>query len=161
MWLNIALYMAAVIGMEGAAWFTHKYVMHGFLWRWHKSHHTPHNHRFELNDLFAVVFSIPAVALIVLGFELENAGFLAAIGLGISTYGLIYFLFHDILVHRRVKFKFKAGSPYLRRIIRAHHIHHSKRTKEGCEAFGFIYAPSKYEKSKTENAPVIAGARQS
>ena len=43
---------------EGVAWFTHKYIMHGMLWRWHKSHHTVHNHTLEKNDLFALVFSL-------------------------------------------------------------------------------------------------------
>jgi beta-carotene 3-hydroxylase len=30
-------------------------------------------------------------------------------------------------------------------MIQAHYIHHAKHTKEGCEAFGFLYAPKKYE----------------
>ena len=39
--------------MEGVAWFTHKYVMHGFLWVLHKDHHDRSNHSpFEKNDFF-------------------------------------------------------------------------------------------------------------
>jgi beta-carotene 3-hydroxylase len=30
-------------------------------------------------------------------------------------------------------------------MIKAHYIHHQKHTKEGCEAFGFLYAPKKFE----------------
>ena len=48
---------------EVVAWFTHKYIMHGVLWRWHKSHHTVHNHVLERNDLFALGFSVPSIAL--------------------------------------------------------------------------------------------------
>jgi beta-carotene 3-hydroxylase len=33
----------------------------------------------------------------------------------------------------------------MKRIIRAHKIHHKKMTKEECEAFGFLYAPKKYD----------------
>jgi beta-carotene 3-hydroxylase len=33
-------------------------------------------------------------------------------------------------------------------MINAHYIHHGKHTKEGCEAFGFLYAPKKYEPKK-------------
>jgi len=33
-------------------------------------------------------------------------------------------------------------------MIHAHYVHHSKHTKEGCEAFGFLYAPKKYEPKK-------------
>ena len=29
--------------------------------------------------------------------------------------------------------------------MRAHYIHHEVHTKEGAEAFGFLYAPKKYE----------------
>ena len=52
--------------MEAVAWFTHKYVMHGFLWIWHRSHHQVHNHALERNDLFALVFSIPSITLFVI-----------------------------------------------------------------------------------------------
>lgn len=137
--------------MEGVAWFTHKYIMHGILWTWHRSHHKVHNHTLERNDLFALVFSIPSVLLIVLGFELANAIFLRYIGFGILGYGIFYFIFHDIIVHRRIKIPFKASSKYLKRIIKAHYIHHETHTKGGAEAFGFLYAPEKYEKKKVKN----------
>ena len=39
MLINILIVLGTFIFMEGVAWFTHKYVMHGFLWSWHKSHH--------------------------------------------------------------------------------------------------------------------------
>lgn len=34
----------------------------------------------------------------------------------------------------------------MKRIMRAHYLHHEKHTKEGAEAFGFLYAPKKYQK---------------
>lgn len=144
LFINIILMVTTFFLMEGVAWATHKYVMHGFLWCWHESHHKPHKGFFEKNDLFAVVFSIPSIATIVAGFEFENVGFLKWIGFGILGYGIFYVLFHDILVHRRVKIKFIAKNPYLRRMIRAHKIHHKYLGKEGAEAFGFLYAPKKY-----------------
>ncbi|PKQ67432.1 sterol desaturase family protein [Raineya orbicola] len=144
LFINIILMVTTFFLMEGVAWATHKYVMHGFLWCWHESHHKPHKGFFEKNDLFAVVFSIPSIATIVAGFEFENVGFLKWIGFGILGYGIFYVLFHDILVHRRVKIKFIAKNPYLRRMIRAHKIHHKHLGKEGAEAFGFLYAPKKY-----------------
>ena len=137
--------------MEGAAWFTHKYVMHGFLWSWHRSHHKVHPHPLEMNDLFAVVFSIPSILLIVIGFEMPAVGWLKFVGFGILAYGLFYFIFHDIIVHRRINIKFKTTHPYMKRIIRAHYIHHEKHTKEGGEAFGFLYAPKKYEQNKSKS----------
>ena len=142
--LNVGIVVATFFLMEGAAWVTHKYVMHGFLWSWHRSHHTVHKHALERNDLFAVVFSLPAIALIVVGDLYPGLWFFFYIGLGISAYGLFYFIFHDVIVHRRIKISYKARSGYMRRIMQAHYVHHEKHTKEGCEAFGFLYAPKKY-----------------
>lgn len=130
---------------ELVAWFTHKFVMHGFLWRWHKSHHTVHNHMLEKNDLFAVVFSIPSIFLFYYFSLVEYSPYGLAVGLGILCYGIFYVIFHDIIVHQRMKWKPAKRSKYLQRIIHAHYVHHSKHSKEGCEAFGFLYAPKKYE----------------
>lgn len=145
------LILATFLFMEGVAWFTHKYIMHGFLWSWHKSHHKVHNHALERNDLFAVVFSVPSALLIMAGLEFSAFRWLLFVGIGVACYGVFYVLFHDILVHRRLKINFKAKSQYLKRMIRAHYIHHEVHTKGGAEAFGFLYAPKKYEpKEKTE-----------
>lgn len=131
--------------MEGVAWFTHKYVMHGFLWCWHESHHKKHDHFFEKNDYFAIVFSVPSMTTIMLGVEVPWLWILKPIGFGILAYGVFYVVFHDIIVHRRIKIKFIARNKYLRRMIRAHQIHHRFTEKYGAEAFGFLYAPKKYE----------------
>lgn len=150
--MSIAIHTFLVIGtfffMEGVAWFAHKYIMHGFLWSWHRSHHKVHPHPLERNDLFALVFSIPSITLIVIGFELVSLSWLKFVGFGILGYGIFYFIFHDIIVHRRIKIKFNAKHPYMRRIINAHYIHHESHSKEGGRAFGFLYAPKKFEASK-------------
>lgn len=135
-----------VVFMEGFAWFTHKYIMHGLMWHWHKSHHRPHPHEgLEKNDLFALIFALPAVGLMVWGGQVPAYRFVFFIGLGILVYGILYFVFHDIIVHRRIKIRFKAQNPYLIRIMRAHYIHHRTPTKEGSQAFGFLYAARKYD----------------
>ena len=147
MWLNITLMIFTFFFMEFVAWSTHKYIMHGFLWSWHESHHKLRKGIFERNDLFAVVFSIPAIVLIVLGsyFSITE---LMYVGFGVTAYGIFYVIFHDIIVHRRIQIKFKAKSKYMKRIMNAHYIHHNKHTKHGCEAFGFLYAPKKYTPQK-------------
>jgi beta-carotene 3-hydroxylase len=145
--LKISLVVGTFFFMEFVAWFSHKYIMHGFLWRWHRSHHTVHHHTLERNDLFAVVFSIPSIALIALGYGVESLSLLKYVGFGIFAYGAFYFIFHDVIVHRRIKIKFSARSKYMKRIMHAHYVHHKKHTKEGGEAFGFLYAPKKYDKS--------------
>jgi len=147
--LMIVFCMLIVVGTflfwEFIAWFSHKYVMHGFLWDWHKSHHTAHEHRLERNDLFALVFSTPCMGLLFYATLVEYNPYLIAVGVGIFCYGAFYFIFHDLIVHQHIKFRIKRKSKYLQRIIHAHYIHHSKHTKDGCEAFGFLIAPRKYE----------------
>jgi beta-carotene 3-hydroxylase len=133
---------------EGVAWFTHKYVMHGILWSWHKSHHTVHHHKLEKNDLFAVVFSLPSIGLFYYATQVSFNPYLLAVAVGIFAYGVFYFVFHDIIVHQRIKWRPSTRPQYLQRMIHAHYIHHSKHTRDGCEAFGFLYAPPKYAPKK-------------
>ncbi len=143
LWLNILIFVATFLFMEGVAWFTHRYIMHGFLWSWHKSHHHPYDGVFEKNDLFGLVFSIPAAICLMIGLEYDSLRYLAWIGAGITAYGIFYVVFHDIIVHQRIKTGFRAKSRYMKRMIRAHKIHHKCATKDGAEAFGFLYAPKK------------------
>ena len=136
---------ATFLFWELVAWFTHKYIMHGFLWTWHKSHHTVHSNVLEKNDWFAVVFSLPSIGLLYYFSLVSYNAYGIAAGIGIFCYGLFYLIFHDIIVHQRIKWKPAKRSKYLRRMIHAHYVHHSRHTKEGCEAFGFLIAPGKYE----------------
>lgn len=39
MWIYIAVFLATFFFMEFMAWFSHKYIMHGFLWVLHEDHH--------------------------------------------------------------------------------------------------------------------------
>lgn len=143
--MEILLWLGTFLFMEGMAWFTHKYIMHGIMWNWHESHHVHHKNVLEKNDLFSVVFGVLSTLTIIIGAEMEAYRPLLWIGLGIATYGLCYFIFHDIIVHRRIKIKFKTKNTYLKRLIKAHYVHHEVHEKEGAEAFGFLYAPKKYE----------------
>lgn len=139
MLINVVLFVVTVAGMEGVAFLMHKYLMHGPLWFLHESHHRRERGRFELNDLFGVFFAIPSIILIYFG----THGWppLLAIGLGMTTYGAIYFGFHDVIVHHRIRHSLRPKNRYLQRIIKAHHIHHATREKDGAKSFGFIYAP--------------------
>ena len=134
--------------MEFMAWFSHKYIMHGFLWNLHKSHHKVHKHFFEMNDLFAVMFSIPSILLIYLGYSYESYSILKYFGIGIFLYGVAYIIFHDVIVHRRIKINFKSNNEYMRRIMNAHYVHHKVHSKDGAKAFGFLFAPKKYDIKK-------------
>ena len=133
----IALLLLSFIGMEAVAVYTHKYVMHGFLWSLHKSHHRPRNGIFELNDLFAFYFALPSILLIYLG--ANGYPLLLPIGAGMTAYGFCYFSFHDGIVHRRLPLRYRGNNPYMKRIIQAHYVHHATTSKEGAVSFGFLY----------------------
>ena len=137
--INVFLFLITVAAMEGVAFLMHKYLMHGPLWFLHESHHRRDRGRFELNDLFGVFFAVPSIILIYLG--THGTPLALPIGLGMTAYGAIYFGFHDVIVHRRIRHRLRPKNPYLQRIIKAHHIHHATREKHGAVSFGFIYAP--------------------
>ena len=137
--VNILIVIASVAAMELVARYSHKHIMHGWGWGWHKSHHEKGGHTFELNDLYALVFSIPSMLLIYLGVHYEH--WVLWVGTGMAVYGFLYFLVHDALVHRRWPFKIRPKGRYLRRLFQAHRLHHAVHTREKCVSYGFLYAP--------------------
>ena len=136
---TLMLVIVAFLGMEVFAWYVHKYIMHGWGWRWHKSHHEPTEGVFEKNDLYVVVFSLVVVGMFAVGDLYWKP--LMAIASGITLYGIVYSLFHDGMVHRRWPIRWQPKSGYLKRLVQAHRMHHAVRTREGAVSFGFLYAP--------------------
>lgn len=136
-------FLAAFVGMEFVAWFTHKYIMHGFLWVLHKDHHEPGYRAFERNDWFGVFFAAISIVFTVLGAS-NGFDYRFFIGIGIAAYGAAYFFVHDIYVHRRVKWFDGIDNRYLRALRIAHKIHHKKMGKEHGESFGFLLPHPKY-----------------
>ncbi len=132
--------LATVAGMEVFAWAAHRWVMHGWGWGWHRSHHEPRQGVFEKNDLYAVVFAGVAIVLIALG----TSGHwpLQWIGAGMTLYGALYFFVHDGLVHQRWPWRWVPRSGYLKRLYQAHRLHHAVHGREGCVSFGFLWAPA-------------------
>lgn len=138
---GLLLLVATIAFMEAFAYAMHRWVMHGFLWVLHESHHRPRSGWFERNDWFAVIFALPSVLLIFMGTQLGYSPALAWIGSGIAFYGMVYFGFHDVIVHRRLKHGWRPRGAYMRRIVQAHRLHHAAETKDGTVSFGFLYAP--------------------
>ncbi len=142
--LNAAIIIGLAVFMEAAAWFTHKHVMHGFLWILHEDHHRPRGLGFQKNDLFAVFFSVIAFGFFLTGY-LSHLWPLTSAGIGITMYGVGYVLFHDIMFHKRIRsIRIPAKTPYLRRIVHAHSVHHQSQGRTDATAFGFLYAPTRY-----------------
>lgn len=147
MFIQIIVFILTFCIMEFMAWFTHKYVMHGFLWNLHADHHKKdHDSWFERNDAFFIFYAIVSITCFytwsIGSFELG-----LAIGLGILAYGIAYFLVHDIFIHQRFKLFRNANNKYARAVRRAHKMHHKHIGKEKGECFGMLIVPWKYFKN--------------
>ena len=147
--MEIVFYSLTVIAtfffMEFMAWFTHKYIMHGIMWYFHRDHHQHEPGFFEKNDVFFLIFAIPSWLCIMLG--MMNANYYSvAIGAGIAVYGLSYFLMHDVFIHQRFKWFRNTNNSYLLALRKAHKIHHKHLGKEEGEVFGMLIVPIKYFK---------------
>ena len=148
--MKIALWIIVFLGtfsiMEFMAWFTHKYIMHGFLWSLHKDHHKKdHDSWFERNDLFFIFYAVVSITCFIL-WTSKGIWFCLPIGLGILAYGIAYFVVHDIFIHQRFKLFRNANNWYARGVRRAHKIHHKHLGKEESENFGMLIVPFKYFK---------------
>lgn len=139
----ILIVLATIAAMEWVAWASHKYIMHGWGWGWHRDHHEPHDKTLEKNDLYAVVGALMSISMFAVGSSLVMGEAAWApgtfIGLGILGYGIVYTLIHDGLVHQRY-FRWVPKRGYAKRLVQAHKLHHATIGKEGGVSFGFVVA---------------------
>lgn len=135
----ILIVLSSAIAMEFVAWAAHKYIMHGWGWAWHKSHHEPHDDILEKNDLYGLFGGALGIGLFIIGSISESFAPIWWAGLGVTLYGVIYTLVHDGLVHGRF-FHYVPKRGYLKRLVQAHKLHHATIGREGGVSFGFVIA---------------------
>lgn len=152
--INILIVVATFFFMEFVAWFTHKFVMHGFFWMLHKDHHQTEPGFFEKNDTFFLIFAIPSMILIFLG-VMNGNDYRLFIGAGIAVYGLCYFLVHDIFIHQRFKLFRRTNNIYMRALRKAHKVHHKHLGKEEGECFGMLIVPFRYYKEAKKSVDLM------
>ena len=142
--INVLIFFVAFLSMEGVAWFTHKYIMHGFCWSLHHDHHHKEQPGYlERNDFFFLIFAIPGIACLAEG-TYGYLHFFTFIGSGITLYGACYFFVHDLFIHQRLKVLRNSNNWYLKAIRRAHKMHHKHVGKNDGECFGMLWVPLKY-----------------
>ncbi|MDC0105426.1 sterol desaturase family protein [Bacteroidia bacterium] len=142
--LYILITLGTFLAMEFVAWFAHKYVMHGFLWYLHKDHHQHEPGFWEKNDAFFLIFAIPSATCYIVGSAVAGMFPLFFVGVGISLYGIAYFLVHDIFIHQRFKIFTRTKNKYLKAIRKAHKVHHKHLGPEDGQCFGMLVVPPKY-----------------
>jgi beta-carotene 3-hydroxylase len=132
--------LAGFVGMEIFSGLFHKYVMHGPLWFIHQTHHVKKitgRGVFELNDVFSLTFGIIATTLVFMG--LAEQDWRLWVGVGIILYGAVYFVVHDVFIHRRIKWIERTNIKYLRALQRAHKAHHKHTDKAPGEEYGLLW----------------------
>lgn len=150
---DILVTLLAFTAMEGVAWTAHKYLMHGWLWGLHRDHHKrEYRGFFERNDYFFLIFALPGILCLFVGVIGQFDRWFWA-GLGITMYGMAYFVVHDIFIHQRFKLFRHTNNRYLRAIRRAHKMHHKHLGKEDGECFGMLWVPLRYFRAKKEVIP--------
>jgi beta-carotene 3-hydroxylase len=122
---DVAVAAGAAIAMEPIAALTHRFVMHGRGWAWHRSHHARPADGVQANDRYPMLFAAATMGVMAVGSAFPRARALLAAGSGVTIYGAAYVLVHDVCIHGRA-----TGTPfvrgrYLRAVAAAHREHHA------------------------------------
>lgn len=138
-WIPAAVVTA--VAMDVWAALLHGAVWHGPLFPIHRSHHAPRG-RLEANDALSFLHAPIAIALVLYGCRAapglcREVAF--GVGVGMTVFGLAYVVVHDGLVHGRLPVAFLERSRYLRRVARAHRVHH--RETAGGAPYGLFFGP--------------------
>lgn len=121
---DVLIFLVTFALMEGVAALEHRVAMHGFAWSWHRSHHLPPTGRFEPNDRFPFVFAGVAIAMFLVGTNVTALAWLLPVAAGITAYGAVYFLVHDVYIHGRLGGNHLPRVRALDRLADAHALHH-------------------------------------
>ena len=136
-------FLAGFLGIELVATLIHRYLMHGPLWWIHRTHHKSRG-GWELNDWFAVFFGLCGITLLAAGILDYVTIFWTFVGVGISAYGSVYFVLHDLMVHNRLPWAPKPASRYIRALRRAHRRHHRPTRAHPGESYGLLLFHPRY-----------------
>ena len=133
--MSILGIIVGFVGLEITSILMHKYLFHGPLWFIHKSHHEKRTGVFEHNDLFSLFFTALGLGLILWG--RVHSSFVWGMGLGVSLYGCIYFVIHDLMSHRRF-YPLKTKISWINFFVFDHRKHHQRVDKTGQGPWGLF-----------------------
>jgi beta-carotene 3-hydroxylase len=139
--------LLAFAAMEPITYAAHRWLMHGLAARLHRSHHVNAARavasRLEANDVFPVAFAGVVLTAFATGFNVVGLSLLVPASAGVTLYGAVYFLVHDVYVHRRIAL-FSSQPRWLEYLAAEHRRHH----RTGAEPYGML-------------APWLSGSRPS
>jgi beta-carotene 3-hydroxylase len=120
---GVLVVLAAFFAMEAVSYLTHRFVMHGFGFAIHRSHHVNGDGGFELNDLYPMMFSSVAILAFTAGTLRPSLRGLVLAGTGVTLYGAAYLFVHEIYIHRRL-WSMSRRYRLLEWMKSSHRIHH-------------------------------------
>jgi beta-carotene 3-hydroxylase len=137
--------------MEPLTYLTHRFVMHGVGARLHRSHHRPGGGAFEANDAFPLAFSGLAMVATFAAYQGWTSRLVLAVVAGVTAYGLVYALVHDVYIHGRLRL-FGRRHAALDRLAAAHRLHH----RFGGEPYGMLWpvVPAAVRARAAQSEPV-------
>ena len=122
--LELLLFLGSFVFMEGVAYITHKYVMHGFLWSLHESHHRPREGLLRKKRPVRI-FLRPAVDTADLAGRQCQPDAVLPIGTGLTAYGLFLLRLSRRHSAPPAAVRYRGNNAYMKRIIQAHYVHHA------------------------------------
>jgi beta-carotene 3-hydroxylase len=131
--IPVLVFVSAFAAMEAVSYAAHRWLMHGPAIGWHRSHHAPPTGRFERNDMFPVLFSLPPIALFLSAASGLTPPWTWWAAAGVSAYGLTYLVVHELSIHRRLDARVP-DTRYLRWLRSSHAAHHI----DGGEPYGML-----------------------
>lgn len=131
---SVLIALAAFAVMEPVTALTHRFVMHGAGMVLHRSHHRRTRQRWEANDWFPVAFAAIVMGGLAVGFNVAGAGWLVPVGVGVTLYGAVYGVVHDLYIHRRFGIFGDRRIAVLERLADAHAVHHAR----GAAPYGML-----------------------
>jgi beta-carotene 3-hydroxylase len=115
----------ALVLMEPVTYAAHRWVMHGFGERLHRSHHRAvPEPGWEANDWYPVMFAAFVMLVMAVGFNVPGLAGLVPVCVGVTVYGALYALVHDVYIHERLPLFRGRKVGVLERLAAAHRIHH-------------------------------------
>ena len=130
--------------MEFVAWFSHKYIMHGFCGRCTKII-TKRTTSPGLNAMISFLFFMPSQSFLSSYGEKQGFGLGFLLHWVFLLYGLTYFMVHDIFIHQSFKL-FRNSNSNTQRLTKSTQNTPQEYHKEEGECFGMLWVPIKYFK---------------
>ena len=102
MTLFVFVAVLTAVVMEPISAMIHRRIGHGMGWVLHRSHHDGPVAGPELNDVIPAVMALFAIAAFATGVMVSGFSILLPVATGVTTYGLVYAVVHDLYIHRRL-----------------------------------------------------------